>query len=658
MTDEKDDKKPTNWPEWIRERIGSGSESVQKSNLVFGKIGWCNAFDRGDQYKILNETTGMIEDVYTTRETRCLYNIIKTFNDAYAAKMWKGNPIPTTTPFSTNTEDYDEDVNVATNAGVEYWWKTSANGSVKGYDTIRTGAVGGIAYAKVYYDKNKKSGMYTGEVVWEKLNPLHCHPNADATCDEEFREFNHRYPLEKSVAEERWSEQMKKLGIKELQTSSKNDAHPEETDASKKLDDTVNAEVKYTVIVNDIWIKKCKKYPNGKHVVVIGQDTLVDEDNPEPDMLPFFANAVNPIDGHLVGTGVTYPIIPIQRDMNKLNSIISENSDYMGHLMWLVKEGSITNPSGIGDLAGQYLEYSGDKEPTQSRANPLPVHITGRFWELMEMAKFITKIQALDLGTIPKGGSQMSNQTTGRLTESEEVMFAPEVERWKNFFSKIINRQLYLSKEYYAEDRIVKIVGENKRPEAIIFKHEQLDDNYNVDTKLGQGFARSDEAQVAAITNLMQTPAWEASGIDPKIVMSELLKKNGLTKIKEDTFKDERQAKRFLRFIVENPGKDYPINRYVDPMAHIRVFTDYTKQPEFDIADPLIRGAIEKYIDRMVEMTMPPPQPTPGGGGNGIGTPGNMPSPVPNPNEQIDLGGRPPEPIIAGQAEDMASTGV
>jgi hypothetical protein len=649
VTETKEDNKKTDWVEWVKERIGGG-KSPQKANLVFGKIAWCNAFDRGDQYKILDEVTGQVVDVSIDRDTRCVYNICKTFNDAYAAKMWKGNPIPMTTPFSTNTEDYDEDVNVATNADIEYWWKTSANGSVKGYDTIRTGAVGGIAYAKVYYDKNKKSGMYEGEVVWERLNPLHCYPNADATCDEEFREFIHRYPLEKSVAEERWAEQMKKLGIKEFQSESKNDANPETADASKKLDDSANAEVKHTVIVNDVWIKKSNKYPGGKHVVVIGPDTPVEEDNPEPDTLPFFANAVNPIDGHLVGTGITYPIIPIQRDMNKSSSVVMENVDWMGHLKWLYKEGSLEHDGVLDDFV-EKVPYSGDTPPHQSVVNPLPVHITGRFWDLLEVAKFITKIQALDLGTIPKGGSQMSNQTTGRLTESEEVMFSPEVQRWTSFFSKIVNRKLYLSKKYYAEDRIVRIVGENKRPEAVVFKHEKLEDNYNVDIHLGAGFEMSDASQVTAITNIMQTPAFQQAGIDPRLIIRELLKKSRLTKIEEDTFKDERQAKRYLAVILV--GGKPTVSKYINPMAHLKVVGDYIKQPMYDVLDLKIKAEVDKYMDFLVDMTAPPPPQT-----NVPGGPGNENPVIKNPNEPIDMGGRPSMQNMNDAASQPAPQGV
>ncbi len=662
MAEYKEEGKKTNWVEWRNKRIGRSGEAPQRANLKFGRIAWCQAFDRGDQYKKLDEVTGEVKDVFITRETRCIYNVCRTFNDAYAAKMWKGNPVPTTSPFSTNTEDYDEDVSVATNAAVEYWWKTVVNGPIKGNGTTRTAAVGGIGWAKILYNKNQKSGLYDGEVIWDRVNPLHAYPNADATCDEEIREFDHHFPKEKSVAEEEFAEQMKKLGITELQSQSKNDAHPDIAETSKKISSLQSDEVKETVIIDDIWITACKKYPKhwvaetdefgmpavddqgnpkgewrgGRHVIMVGDDVLVDEEcsEPECDSVPFFSFAVNKSDDDLIGIGVTYPIIPIQRDMNKLNSIVAENADTMGHLKWVIKEGSVTNPSAFDNMSGEVISYSGDTAPKQSTASPLPVHITGRFWELMEMAKFITKIQALDLGTIPKGGSQMSTGTTNRMTESEEVMFSPEINRLKDFVGRIVRRYLFLAKKYYKEERIVTITGENKRPEAVAFKAEALQDNYNVDIKVGEGFSRSDDAQVMAITNLMQTPAFDQSGIDPRVVMEEMMKKMGLTKLKEDTFKDERQAKRYLKLILS--GENAPYSEFVNPNAHIKVFTDFIKQPQYDGLDVKIRVGIDRYLKQMVNMTMgqnaPPPAAVP---------PGNT---APIQSQPQDMGGRPPMP--------------
>jgi hypothetical protein len=667
MAEEKKDKK-TDWLEWRKKRIGGGENTPLKTNLIHSRIAWCNAFDRGDQYKILNELTGKIEDVYTTRETRCLYNMCKAFNDAYAAKMLKGDPIPSVTPFSTNTEDYDEDLSMATNGAVENWWKVSANGSMKLRDTTRSAAVGGIAWAKVVYDKNKRSGIYDGEVIWEKINSLHAFPNADATCDEEIREFIHRFPKEKSVAEEEFAEQMKAKKIDNFGSVDKNSVHPEIAEASKKVDSMQNAEVESTIIQDDIWIRACAKYPRhwipeldesgqavidkdgnpqgewagGQHVIMIGDNVLIEEEckGPDVDSVPFKSDIVNPLDGQLAGLGVTYPIIPLQRDMNKLNSITMENAETMGHLKWIRKEGSVTLPGSFDDMSGEFIDFTGDYAPTQSACHPLPQHITGRYMELFGIMKFITGLQDIGFGLVPRGGSQMAAGTTNELKNSEEVRFAPDIARMVEFVQWIIRRYLANAKYYYKEERIITIIGENKRPEAVAFFAQKLKDNYNIDIKVGSGFSRSDEAQVTAITNLMQTPAFDKAGVNPRLIMEELLRKQGLVRIKEDTFKDERQAKRYLDFIINNPGQEYPINRYVNPNAHIKIFTDYTKLEQFDSADALVRGAIEAYIDRMVNMTLPPPQP----GGNM--PPGNLP-PLQSP-ENIEEPASPQSPEING----------
>jgi hypothetical protein len=274
----------------------------------------------------------------------------------------------------------------------------------------------------------------------------------------------------------------------------------------------------------------------------------------------------------------------------------------------------------------------------------------------------VTKLQDLGMGMIPKGGSQMAASTTNELVNSEDVMFAPDVDRMVEFVQKIIRRYLFLAKKYYKEERIVTIIGANKRPEAMAFFAEKLKDDYNVDIRVGAGFSKSDEAIVTQITNLMQTQAFDKAGVDPRVVMEEVLKKTGLVKIKEDTFKDERQAKRFLKFMVDNPGGEYPINKFVNPNAHIKVFTDYTKLPNFDTADPRVRGTIEKYIDRMVGMTIgqngQPPQP------GAPGQPGNAPPQAPTSEEmaQADQNQRlaTGQPVAdnMGQAEGMAPPGV
>jgi hypothetical protein len=622
----------TNWAAWVEQRLAN---HPYKKNLKHAKIAWCEAFYRGDQYKLLDEKTGAVRDVNITRETRCIYNVCKPFANAYVAKMLKGDPTPYATPYSTNTEEFDEDQCVAVNAAVEFWWKSVAMAPLKLRSVTNWATRGGIGFAKIYYDKNAKTGMYPGEVVWERVNPLHVFANADAQDDTEFREVIHRFPKEKSVAEEEFAEQMKALGVTELPSTPKADAASEHSELSKLIDEQSDAEVKSTVMVNDVWIRACKKYPNGKHLIVIGPHTLVEEDNPEPDMVPFFAYRVNPLEDDLFGMGMLRPIIMIQRDMNKLNSIIQENASLMGHVKWLVPEASNLLPGALDDASGEKVLYSGDRAPTQSQAAPLPNHIVSRFWELFRMAQFITGQQDVGMGMVPYRGSQIATGVTQELKNSEDTIFAPDVAQMIEFVQKVVRRYLFLARKYYKEERIAVIIGENKRPEAKAFFAPEFADQYNVDIQVGGGFAKSNESKVGQIQSLMQSGAFDKSGIDPRLIMEETLKMVGLTKIREDSFKDERQARRNLRRIVS--GEDVITSRFINPIPHIKIFTDFTKMPEYEVLPVEIQTGIDRYIDSMVAMTQGAPngQPPPvGAGENGApGTPGNMPPQMPTPEE-------------------------
>jgi hypothetical protein len=72
----------------------------------------------------------------------------------------------------------------------------------------------------------------------------------------------------------------------------------------------------------------------------------------------------------------------------------------------------------------------------------------------------------------------------------------------------------------------------------------------------------------------MQTQAFDKAGVDPRLIMEELLKKMGLVKIKEDTFKDERQAKRYLNLILA--GQPAPYSEFINPNAQWQPNTAFT----------------------------------------------------------------------------------
>jgi len=597
-------KETDKWVNWVEEKLGDHPTK----NFKLGKIEWCYAFYRGEQYKIWDERQGRVRDVNIPRESRSIRNICRPFSDAFTAKMLKDDPIPSASPYSTNTEEFDENQALAFSAVVEYWWKAIANGTQKLHDMVSWGAISGIGIGKVYWDKNFKSGIYTGDAVWESLNPRHIFFNADARTEAELRYVIHRFPKEKSVVEDEF-----KLKRGTLTSDDKEKSEGDRTFSTKSQDTYVSESDEDTVLVHDIWMKADKEYPKGKHIVVAGGRTLIEEDNPEPDLLPFFIYNVRALRDDIYGQGIIYPILTIQRDMNRLNSIIMENASQMGVLKWLDPEQSNTLPSAFTNEAGEIIKYTFPYKPEQSQAAPMPQHIIGQVGELFRMAQFITGLQDVGMGMIPYRGSQTSPGVVRELKNSEDVIFAPEIQNVTDLVRRIMRRFRLLTKKYYAEDRIVQIMGENKYMEAKTYLAGNDNNNYDFDIKVGGGFSRSDEATMDEIMKLDQgNPSFfDKGGVDRRVLTEYVMRRVGMNKLREDTFKDKRQAERNLEMVIN--GVRPIISKYINPDAHIKVFTDYVKEPMYDVLDVGIKFSIDWYIDQCnaIKMGMMSPQKPP-----------------------------------------------
>jgi hypothetical protein len=612
------------WVNWAEGKLGDHPTK----NFKHGKIEWCYAFYRGEQYKIWDERKGYVRDVNIPRECRSIRNICRPFVNAFTAKMLKDDPIPSVRPFSTNTEEFDENASLAFNAVSEYWWKSVVDGSKVLHDAVEWGAIGGIAIVKEYWDKNLKSGIYTGDVNLSCINPLHFFANADARSEEELRWVIHRFPREKAVVEDEFG-----LERGSLSADDKEKSEGDRTFSTKSLDTYHSESDKETVLVHDIWIKKCKDHKNGKHVVVAGGRTLVDEDNPHPNKLPFLIYNVRALRDDLYGQGIIFPILTIQRDMNRLNSIIMENASQMGLVKWLVPEQANTLPGAFTNEAGEIVPYTHPYKPEQSNVSPIAAHIVNQVGELFRMAQFITGLQDVGMGMIPYRGSQTSPGVVRELKGSEDVIFAPEIRGVNDLVKRIMRRYRELSRDGYIEDRVVQIMGENKRMEATTYLAGDDANDYDFEFNAGAGFAKSDEATMDEIMTLDQSGFFDKGGVDRRVITEFVMRKVGLHKLREDTFKDERQAKRNLEKVVNNIKP--VISKYINPDAHIKVFTDFTKTENWDGLDDGIKFSIDWYIDqcnaiKMGMMAPQMPQQMQGGGGP---MPQQMPQ-MPTPMEQ------------------------
>jgi hypothetical protein len=577
-------KEKTDWVKWVEEKLGNHPTKSSK----FGQMAFAYAFYRGDQYKIWDEGLGIIRNVNIPRECRSIYNVCRSFADLYTAKMLKGDPVPRFKPYPDNTERSDEDIATVGNGMLEYWWRSVVDGSARLRKQNQWGAITGIGIGKIFYNKDRQSGIYKGDIDWEDVNPFHFFTNADARCDEEMRWVDHRFPSEKSVIEDRFE-----LKRGTLQADVKQEIEMDRVQMGRSVDSYVSGEDESTVFVHDIWMKACKDYPEGKHVIVAGGKTLVEEDNPDPEMLPFFTFPVKGLPDELMGQGILKNILGMQRDMNRIESIVQGNSSWMGNVKWLVDRQSNVMNSALNNEEYEVVEYDG-KEPKLSQAIGVPATIANRWWDLHRKMQVVTGLQ--DNGTIPFRGSQTSPGVMQELKSSEDVIFAPDVAVQGDYTKKIVRRFFYLSRKYYPEERQVAIVGENRQPEVRKFNAQKIPRNFDVDIAIGSGFSQSQEARMDQMVQLAQTPIFDKiPGFDWRGFGEELMRYSGMNKSRESMYADELQARENLDLVLI--GEQAPVSKYSNWPIHIKIFTDYTKKPEYRTQSAEVRNNIDDYID-------------------------------------------------------------
>jgi len=641
-------KEKTNWVKWVDKKIGEHPADTNK----FGLFAQEYAFYRGDQYRVWDQKLGLLREVNISRETRCIYNICRPFVNMFVAKMMKGDPVPNFQPYPQNTEQTD--VNLATigNGMSQYWWKTVVEGGTRLRHQCQWGGMTGIGIGKIYYDKNKYSGRYQGEIEWETIDPFHFFPNPDARNDDELRWVIHRFPKEKSVVEDEFNKERGSLKADEKQS-----VEEKRISGGKHVDDYISQSDEDTVFVHDIWIKECKDYPyhevelrdkdgkrildengkpktelrGGKHVIVAGGETLVEEDNSEPDMLPFFTFRVKALPDEFYGEGILKDILTIQRDMNRCESVVQGNVAFMGNTKWLINRKANISPSALNNEEFEKVEYD-DTQPIRDQGVPVPEQISGRWWDLWRKAMSIVGFSEAGRGDIPYRGSQTSPGVIKELKQSEDVLFAQDVAELTDYVRRIMRRYFFLAKKYYAEPRIVEIVGENKRPEAHYFIAQDFIKDPDFDIAVGSGFSQSREARMDQMIQWAQTGIFDKiPGIDWRVIGEELLNYADLNKISEETYKDERQARRNLDQILQLI--DVPVSPYVNLAVHVKVFIDFIKTPEYDPLTLEQKTSIDNYIAKVQSMMQPPPMPMLPNMG-----PGNNKPQIPTASEGAEMG--------------------
>jgi hypothetical protein len=335
---------------------------------------------------------------------------------------------------------------------------------------------------------------------------------------------------------------------------------------------------------------------------VAGGKELANEDNPEPETVPFFTARVKGVPDDIYGEGVLKNVLPIQRDANRMESIVVGNTSAFGSAKLMVHRNANIVKSQINNEEDGVIEWDGSNEPNLLNGVIVPAHIVNSFWDNWRKALNAVGFTEVGQGAIPFRGSQTQPGVVRELKQSEEVNFAPDVAEISDYVRRIMRRYFFLAKKYYTMPRIVDVVGENKRPEVITFNAQKFIKDPDFEIAIGSGFSQSREARMDQMIQLAQSGIFDKiPGIDWPTVGREILDYAGLNKISENTFRDERQAKRNLQTILL--GLPYYLSPFANLPVHMKVFRDFINEAEYEFLEPKQKMDIDEAM-RNIQMMM------------------------------------------------------
>jgi hypothetical protein len=242
-------------------------------------------------------------------------------------------------------------------------------------------------------------------------------------------------------------------------------------------------------------------FPNGRHWVTAGT-FLVVEPEPLPDELwPQFVFMRDiEVPGQIWAAATMTDAVGLQREYNDINAFIKEHHNLLLRGKWLVPIGSNIRRGQITSEPGEVIQHTPGLPPKQAQIEPLPDPVYQERKRIMEDFQLVS-----GLFKISMGGSPPPGVTSGRafltMQEADDTDFGPFLYSMEDDMAELGSLSLRIIQKRYDEERLIEVVGANRRYRVRSFKGADLAGVSTVVPQRGSSFPWS---QVAKQDMLMQ----------------------------------------------------------------------------------------------------------------------------------------------------------
>ncbi len=262
-----------------------------------------------------------------------------------------------------------------------------------------------------------------------------------------------------------------------------------------------------TYILAMYWERPTKRYPKGRYIMSIPEVVLWAKENPCLGEIPFFHFGYKRTGNSLWHSGPMHHVQDIQRDFNRMISIISEHVEGWRPKMVVdkgacLKEGSFTTDN------FEILELD------LSRGAPMAVQTPQISPEVMNHRDFligakdmVSNVHEVSYSQLPQYATRAPASLYSQMVEQENMKIDPMIQRINRTLKREASFRLRMMAKYYKDKRLVKIVGQNERSSVGYFSGADLNGNYDVKLVIGVNIHQSKIIQQKMILDLKSAGA-------------------------------------------------------------------------------------------------------------------------------------------------------